>query len=178
MVIKSERLPAPGETVLGGTFLMNAGGKGANQAVAAARLGGDVTLVARVGNDLFGTQSIEQFKKENINTRFISIDKNHPSGIALINVDAKGENCITVAPGANGQIFPQTLDSFFKAKNINSLVVCLSNALIVFLALHSYLLLIRRECFFLLIRCEKPQTSPFFSLPNPACHHLPKARLY
>jgi ribokinase len=114
MVIKSERLPAPGETVLGGTFLMNAGGKGANQAVAAARLGGDVTLVARVGNDLFGTQSIEQFKKENINTRFISIDKNHPSGIALINVDAKGENCITVAPGANGQIFPQTLDSFFK----------------------------------------------------------------
>lgn len=114
MVIKSERLPTLGETILGGTFLMNAGGKGANQAVAAGRLGGTVTLVTRVGNDLFGMQSIEQFKKENINTQFISIDENHPSGVALINVDVKGENCIVVAPGANGQIFPQTLDSFFK----------------------------------------------------------------
>ena len=68
MVVKAERLPAPGETILGGTFLMNAGGKGANQAVAAARLGGRVTLVANVGNDLFGEKSILQFKQENINT--------------------------------------------------------------------------------------------------------------
>lgn len=113
MVIKSERLPTPGETILGGTFLMNAGGKEANQAVAAARLGGNVTFITRVGNDLFGQQSLQQFKKENIHTQFISIDKNHPSGIALINVDAKGENCITVASGANGQIFPETLNGFF-----------------------------------------------------------------
>ena len=123
MVIKSDRLPAPGETLLGGTFLMNAGGKGANQAVAAARLGGVVTLVTRVGNDLFGKQSIEQFEKENINTKFVSVDDNAPSGVALINVDVKGENCIVVAPGANGQISPQTLESFFKELKSPSMVL-------------------------------------------------------
>jgi ribokinase len=88
---------------------MNAGGKGANQAVAAARLGGQVHLVANVGNDLFGTQSIQQFNQEKINTEFITIDPTHPSGVALINVDAKGENCITVAPGSNGQLTPALL---------------------------------------------------------------------
>lgn len=102
---------------------MNAGGKGANQAVAAARLGGVVTLVTRVGNDLFGKQSIEQFEKENINTKFVSVDDNAPSGVALINVDVKGENCIVVAPGANGQISPQTLESFFKELKSPSMVL-------------------------------------------------------
>jgi ribokinase len=115
MVVKAERLPAPGETILGGTFLMNAGGKGANQAVAAARLGGLVTLVANVGNDLFGKQSILQFKQENINTNYISVDPIQPSGVALINVNAKGENCIAVAPGANGQLTPVLLKKFFEA---------------------------------------------------------------
>ena len=118
MVVKTERLPAPGETILGGTFLMNAGGKGANQAVAAARLGGNVTLVANVGNDLFGKQSILQFKQENINTNFISVDPAYPSGVALINVNAQGENCIAVAPGANGQLTPELLKTFFE--NIKS----------------------------------------------------------
>ncbi len=111
MVVKSDRLPAPGETVLGGKFLMNAGGKGANQAVAAARLGGQVHLVANVGNDLFGKQSIQHFKEEKINTEFITVDPIHPSGVALINVDAKGENCITVAPGSNGQLTPALLQN-------------------------------------------------------------------
>ncbi len=115
MVVKAERLPAPGETILGGTFLMNAGGKGANQAVAAARLGGHVTLVANVGNDLFGKQSILQFKNENINTNYISVDPVYPSGVALINVNAQGENCIAVAPGANGQLTPELLKTFFEA---------------------------------------------------------------
>jgi len=115
MVVKAERLPAPGETILGGTFLMNAGGKGANQAVAAARLGGSVTLVANVGNDLFGKQSILQFKQESINTNYISVDPVHPSGVALINVNAQGENCIAVAPGANGQLTPELLKTFFEA---------------------------------------------------------------
>ncbi|HRG80666.1 MAG TPA: ribokinase [Cyclobacteriaceae bacterium] len=114
MVVKAERLPAPGETILGGTFLMNAGGKGANQAVAAARLGGSVTLVANVGNDLFGKQSILQFKQENINTNYISVDLVNPSGVALINVNAQGENCIAVAPGANGQLTPELLKTFFE----------------------------------------------------------------
>ena len=104
MVIKCEHLPAPGETILGGTFFMNAGGKGANQAVAAARLNGDVTFIAKVGNDVFGKQAIELFSKEKINTEYIFIDDENPSGVALINVDAKGENCITVAQGANGNL--------------------------------------------------------------------------
>src|SRR3954470_22953812 len=97
MVIKTDHLPAPGETILGGNFFMNAGGKGANQAVAAARLNGDVTFITKVGNDVFGTPAIELFSKENISTEFIFIDTVNPSGVALITVDAKGENCIAVA---------------------------------------------------------------------------------
>lgn len=104
MVIKCDHLPAPGETILGGNFFLNAGGKGANQAVAAARLNGDVTFIAKVGNDVFGKQAIELFDKENINTEYIFIDEKNPSGVALINVDAKGENSITVAQGANGNL--------------------------------------------------------------------------
>ena len=104
MVIKCEHLPAPGETILGGNFFMNAGGKGANQAVAAARLNGDVCFVAKVGNDVFGTQAIELFNKEHIKTEYIFIDDTNPSGVALITVDGKGENCIAVAQGANGNL--------------------------------------------------------------------------
>lgn len=106
MVVKAEKLPLPGETVIGGTFLMNAGGKGANQAVAAARLGGHVTLVAKVGNDIFGKQSIAGLKKENIITEYVFVDKEMPSGTALITVNHEGENCIVVAPGANARLFP------------------------------------------------------------------------
>jgi len=83
---------------------MNAGGKGANQAVAAARLGGRVTLIANVGNDLFGQQAIAHFRNEGINTQFVTIDPIQPSGVALINVDKHGENSITVAPGANANL--------------------------------------------------------------------------
>ncbi len=110
MVVKSKKLPLPGETILGGTFLMNAGGKGANQAVAAARLGGNVTLVTKVGNDIFGKQSIEGFKHENINTEFIFIDEGTPSGTALIMVNEEGENCIVVAPGANANLLPADIE--------------------------------------------------------------------
>ena len=106
MVVKAKTLPLPGETSLGGEFFMNAGGKGANQAVAAARLGGDVLLVAKVGDDIFGKQTIEGLQKEKINTSFIFIDKTAPSGTALINVNAQGENCIVVAPGANANLLP------------------------------------------------------------------------
>lgn len=113
MVVKSERLPGPGETILGGTFLMNAGGKGANQAVAAARLGGQVFFVACVGNDVFGHTSLDQFKKENLDTRFVIMDHELPSGVALINVDAMGENCIAVAPGSNLRLLPQSLHHLF-----------------------------------------------------------------
>ena len=106
MVVKSERLPAPGETVTGGEFVMAAGGKGANQAVAAARLGAEVTLVAKVGQDMFGAQSVENFKRDGILTDFIPADAGNHTGVALILVDAKGENLISVAPGANAAITP------------------------------------------------------------------------
>ncbi len=104
MVVKAEKLPMPGETVIGGVFLMNPGGKGANQAVTCARLGGKVTFIAKVGNDIFGKQALQQFQRENINTSFITTDKEYPSGVALIGVDAKGENIILVAPGSNSHL--------------------------------------------------------------------------
>jgi ribokinase len=104
MVVKAEKLPMPGETIMGRNFLMNPGGKGANQAVAAARLGSNVTFVAKVGNDLFGRQALQQFQRESINTSFVTMDSEHPSGVALIGVDAKGENSIMVAPGSNSYL--------------------------------------------------------------------------
>jgi len=109
MVVKAARLPAPGETVLGGTFMMNAGGKGANQAVAAARLGGNVVFIAKTGEDIFGKQAIELFKQEGIDTSFIIPDAENPSGVALITVDENGENCIVVASGANAALKPVDL---------------------------------------------------------------------
>ena len=101
MVTISERLPAAGETIIGKKFFTNPGGKGANQAVAASRLGGNVVFIAKVGNDLLGKQSVEIFQKEGIDTKYISEESGSVSGVALINVDARGENTIVVAPGAN-----------------------------------------------------------------------------
>ena len=110
MVVKAKTLPLPGETLLGGTFFMNAGGKGANQAVAAARLGGQVTLITKVGNDIFGKQTIQGLQKENINTDYVFVDKHAPSGTALIMVNEEGENCIVVAPGANLNLLPADIE--------------------------------------------------------------------
>ena len=110
MVIKAPHLPVAGETILGGTFLMNAGGKGANQAVAAARLGGTVTFICKTGNDIFGKQAIELFEQEGIDTSFILEDPEHPSGVALITVDEQAENCIVVASGANAHLTVQDIE--------------------------------------------------------------------
>ena len=110
MVIKTSKLPIPGETILGGEFFMNAGGKGANQAVAASRLGGKVSFIAKTGDDLFGKQARVLFENENINIDYLVTDPNHPSGVALITVDAKGENCIAVAPGANSYLLNNDID--------------------------------------------------------------------
>jgi ribokinase len=109
MVIKTGKLPAPGETILGGTFLMNPGGKGANQAVAASRLGGKVTFITKRGNDLFGNQYVGLLMREGINTECVIKDPLLPSGVALITVDAKGENSIVVAPGANSNLMPDDI---------------------------------------------------------------------
>jgi len=109
MVIKTKKLPAPGETILGGTFLMNPGGKGANQAVAAARLGGKVRFIAKRGNDLFGNQTVGLLMRENIDTDYLVKDPDLPSGVALITVDATGENSIVVAPGSNGNLVKEDI---------------------------------------------------------------------
>ncbi len=104
MVIRVPRIPRPGETILGGTFAMAAGGKGANQAVAAARAGGRVTFVARVGDDVFGERALANFATDGLDTRFIVRTPGSSSGVALINVDARGENSISVASGANARL--------------------------------------------------------------------------
>ncbi len=106
MIVKAPRLPLPGETILGGEFVTAAGGKGANQAVGAARAGGDVTFVARVGDDAFGEQAVAGFVRDRIRTDFVVRDPRHPSGVALIIVGAAGQNSIAVAPGANTRLSP------------------------------------------------------------------------
>ncbi|NND09150.1 MAG: ribokinase [Saprospiraceae bacterium] len=110
MVVKVRRLPKPGETIIGHTFFTAAGGKGANQAVAAAKAGGEVSFIAKVGNDAFGEQAIQGFAKVGIDTRHVSIDPDRPSGVAQIMVDDAGENCIVVAPGANMSLLPADID--------------------------------------------------------------------
>jgi ribokinase len=101
MIIKTNKIPKPGETVIGGKFYKAAGGKGANQATAAARAGGNVAFVAKVGNDLFGNEAIMGFKNDGINIDYLNKDSEEASGIALILVDSIGENSIAVASGAN-----------------------------------------------------------------------------
>jgi len=117
MIIQVERMPEPGETIIGGQFSMAAGGKGANQAVAAARAGGDVSFIACVGADMFGRQAIQGFIDEGIQVDYVFRDKDGLSGIALIFVDKKGENSIAVASGANAKLSPEHIE---KAKTVIS----------------------------------------------------------
>jgi len=109
MVIKTEKLPCPGETLVGGTFLVNSGGKGANQAVAAARLGGDVTFITKRGNDLFGNKSIGLLMREGIDTQYVVKDNKNPSGVALISVDSRGRSSGVTAPGSNNFLSPEEI---------------------------------------------------------------------
>jgi ribokinase len=109
MVICSPHLPSPGETIIGSSFFMNPGGKGANQAVAAVRLGGHVTFICKTGNDIFGKQAVENFKNERIDISYIVEDAHNPSGVALITVDDNGENTIVVASGSNGTLIRKDL---------------------------------------------------------------------
>ena len=115
MVVKTKTLPRPGETVIGGTFLMNAGGKGANQAVATARLGGNVAFICKTGSDIFGQQAVQLFQKEGIDTSYLFTDLENPSGVALIMVDEHAENCIAVASGANAHLTPKDISSVEQA---------------------------------------------------------------
>jgi ribokinase len=109
MIIKVQRIPKPGETILGGEFASAAGGKGANQAVGAARAGGAVTFIARVGQDMFGDKAVAGFIADGINVDYIVRDRTRPSGVALIFVGQSGENSIAVASGANASLAPADL---------------------------------------------------------------------
>jgi len=111
LVVRTPWLPAPGETLLGGTFFTAAGGKGANQAVAAARAGAQVTFIARLGRDDFGAQALTGFENEGLNTDWVISDPDLPSGVAFILVDTEGENSIVVASGANAALSPVQIDS-------------------------------------------------------------------
>jgi len=115
MVAKSERMPRGGETVLGSEFVMVPGGKGANQAVCAAKLGADVKFVARIGDDVFGETSLSNFKAAGVDTEFVIKDPSTPNGVALIIVDKKGENAIVAVPGANYRLSPEDVDRARKA---------------------------------------------------------------
>lgn len=116
MVIAGKKIPVPGETISGGKFLMNPGGKGANQAVAVARLStkkGACQFIAKVGNDLFGRETAVRMKKDGIDAKLV-VDKKEPSGTALILVAPNGQNVISVALGANGTLSPKDIAPYRK----------------------------------------------------------------
>jgi ribokinase len=107
LVVRAARHPLPGETILGGDFFTFPGGKGANQAVAAARLGGHVKMIGRVGTDTFGHALLQALAQDGVDTSYVERDQQAPSGVALITVDAAGQNTIVVASGANARVTPE-----------------------------------------------------------------------
>jgi len=108
-------MPRAGETILGGPFRMGPGGKGANQAVAAARLGSSVFMVSCVGEDVFGDLALSNLSKEGVDISFVARDSTIHTGVALIVVDEQGENMIVVAPGANSSLTPDMVGRATKA---------------------------------------------------------------
>jgi ribokinase len=120
----TDRLPAPGETVHGQRFATGYGGKGANQAVMAARLGAAVTLVARVGDDSFGRDMLAHFRAEGIDTRHVTPTAGTSTGTAIITVDAAGQNTIVVTPGANGLLSARDVEAARGAIESACVLVC------------------------------------------------------
>jgi ribokinase len=121
LMSRAPHLPKPGETVLGGPFMMGPGGKGGNQATAAARCGSKVTFVTKLGDDVFGREALKHFQSENIQTEFVIVDSNQSTGAAIIAVDDQGENSIVVALGACGTIIEAEVvaaESKFKEADI------------------------------------------------------------
>lgn len=154
MIIKVPHIPSPGETILGGEFSIIQGGKGANQAVAAARAGGQVTFISCVGNDSFGKQSLKELAKDNIDTSAIKVAEGQPSGVAMINVSENGENSISVAPGSNNLLLPEDIE-----KNID----IIKNADIILLQLEIPLETVRKA-----IRMTSSFNIPTILNPAPA----------
>ncbi len=111
LVCRIPYIPRPGETILGSDLATIPGGKGANQAVAAAKLGADVYMIGRVGSDDFGMRLVTGLKQHGVRTRFVTVSEGAASGCAMILVDGKGENSIIVAPGANALLTPEDIDA-------------------------------------------------------------------
>jgi len=125
VVVRTPHLPAPGETVLASSRSTVQGGKGANQAVAAARLGADVVFVARVGDDGYGDAALAAFKADGIDTAYVTLDSNQPTGTAIIGVDeTTGENSIFVVSGANGCVSVEDVESASSAIASADILVC------------------------------------------------------
>lgn len=123
MVIKSNSIPKPGETIIGGDFYSFQGGKGANQAVAASKLGGKVIFICKVGDDSLGNKSIKEYESHGINTEYICVEKDEHTGVALIMVDKEGENLISVASGANSKLKIKDIAFIKKKLKPNDLVL-------------------------------------------------------
>lgn len=124
LTFRTPRLPVPGETIAGRSLHQGMGGKGANQAVVAARLGAEVNFIARVGNDTFATQAIDAYKADGIDTTYIKRDADQPTGTAAILVDDDAENCIIVVAGANGRLSPDDILAASSVIERSEVVLC------------------------------------------------------
>ena len=122
LVVKVDTMPKGGQTLIGSNFKEVPGGKGANQAVAMARLGGNVSMIGKVGNDGFGQTLLNALKADNVNTDYIGIEEG-PTGVALITVDKNAENSIVVAPGANFKVAVEDIDNNIESINNSDIVV-------------------------------------------------------
>ena len=125
LTTKLKRVPRRGETVFGYDFKIGPGGKGSNQAVCAKRLGAQVTIIAKLGNDLFGKEALKSYKKEGFDTTLVFIDPEHATGVAPIFVEDSGENIIAIIPGANSHLTPKEVEKGIK--KIKSAAVLLAN---------------------------------------------------
>lgn len=118
------RLPRLGETLKGHTFHLGYGGKGANQAIAAAKLGAHVTMVTKLGRDVFGEDTLKNYRAQGVDTTFVQFDDAHASGIAMIFVDDHAQNCIVIVPGANDALTPDNVRAAADAIRTADVVVC------------------------------------------------------
>lgn len=125
LVARVPKLPEPGETLVGSTFQIGFGGKGSNQAVMASRLGADVSMVARVGYDVFGENTLDNYRKNGIDTRFVKKDKDLFSGVATISVDeVSGQNAIVIVPGANMGLTPAEVGDAADSIRLSQMLIC------------------------------------------------------
>src|SRR5579871_547957 len=124
LTFRTSRLPRSGETLTGQSFKLGFGGKGANQAVMARKLGAHVSMVTRVGSDVFGEQTLRNYRQEGIDVTHGLRDKELPTGTAAILVEDNGQNCILIVLGANAALSPQDVRAAESMIRDSSLVVC------------------------------------------------------